>query len=66
MAIPNRLAGHELRNEGRVYGGYSAGYINGPGRATCSCGFRSEELPSTNARKQWHRDHKARVRAGGQ
>jgi len=60
---PTRLPGHELRHEGRLYGGYSVGYINGPGKTRCSCGEKSPELPSTRARKQWHRDHKNDVRA---
>lgn len=30
----------------------------GPGRAKCSCGEMSEELPSGNQRRKWHREHK--------
>lgn len=55
------LDGHELRGEGRVWD-YGR-WINGTGRATCGCGEKSPELPSTNQRKQWHRDHKDAVRA---
>jgi hypothetical protein len=58
---PNRLAGHELWWEGRVDVGY--GYRNGLGRAHCSCGAWSPELPSTAKRKQWHREHKDAIRA---
>lgn len=38
----------------------------GDGHGKCSCGAVSEEsLPSANARKRWHRDHKQRVVGGG-
>jgi hypothetical protein len=58
-----RIPGHTLPFEGRVYIGESlVGHGNGPGRARCSCGEMSPEvLPSTNARKQWHREHKEAV-----
>jgi len=64
MAVPTRLAGHGLRHEGRHW--TAAGYVSGgmaPG--VCECGAKSPELPSAAARKQWHRDHKADIRAGG-
>lgn len=32
------------------------------GRALCECGEWSPELPSTAARKRWHREHKDEVR----
>lgn len=56
----NRLSGHELRNEGRI-GGY--GMSNGSGPTKCSCGQKSPVLPSTGARKKWHREHKDQIRA---
>jgi len=63
-----RLVGHGLRNEGAAYDdrGYpldAGGYVvrSGPGRAKCECGELSEVLPSTSARKAWHRQHKAEV-----
>ena len=60
----NRLAGHELPNEGRIRD--AAGWLsNGPGRARCSCGMRSPKLSNTSKRKTWHRDHKDDLRAGG-
>lgn len=35
------------------------GSTSGGGHAKCSCGEMSEDLASTNARKAWHRTHKA-------
>lgn len=59
MATANRLPGHTLPCEGRVQlGGHIIGDGSGEGRARCSCGKDSPLLPSTRARKQWHRDHK--------
>lgn len=51
-----RVKGHTLKWEGylRVYGGFR----NGEGKAHCSCGWESEVLPSTAARKRAHRRHK--------
>jgi hypothetical protein len=64
MAGSNRLAGHTLPCEGRVQlGGHIIGDGSGEGRACCSCGRESPLLPSTRARKQWHRDHKNDVRS---
>lgn len=60
-----RLVGHELRNEGRLYDPSIHRYVNGPGRAQCSCGEPSATLPSTGARKRWHRAHKDDIRQGG-
>jgi hypothetical protein len=34
----------------------------GAGRALCECGKKSPVLPSTAARKRWHRQHKDAVR----
>lgn len=58
---PNRLPGHELRNEGRVYDLHGQRTCCGP--AICSCGAQSEELHSTAARQRWHRQHKDAIRA---
>jgi hypothetical protein len=62
--VSPRLAGHGLRWEGRWYDIASGRTFNGPGYARCSCGTRSPDLPSTTARKRWHREHKDAVRAG--
>jgi len=57
----NRLAGHVLRNEGRIRD--AAGWLsNAPGHARCSCGQDSPILPNTSQRQQWHRDHKDAIR----
>ena len=59
-----RLAGHSLPLEGRVQmGGRLLGNGNGTGRARCSCGEESPLLPSTRARRAWHRDHKNDIRS---
>ena len=58
----NRLAGHTLRDEGRVRGGGFLVFVSeGVGR--CSCGATSKVLHSDGARKRWHRQHKDEVRA---
>jgi hypothetical protein len=59
----NRLAGHILPNEGRIFGN-GIGYPQAEGVARCSCGATSEVLQSANARKAWHRAHKDAVRNG--
>lgn len=51
-----RLAGHTLPDEGRIY---DNSYRLTEGPAVCSCGDRSESLGSDNARRAWHRKHKA-------
>lgn len=56
----NRLAGHTLPNEGAIYDGV---YIVSRGSTRCSCGVESPPLPSDNARRKWHRDHKDTIRA---
>jgi hypothetical protein len=61
----NRLAGHELPNEGRLDMSGPTRNINGPGRTSCSCGEKSPKLLNTSQRKQWHRDHKDGIRRGG-
>jgi hypothetical protein len=61
----NRLAGHGLIREGWPFIGTNieARHRTGPGMAKCECGAMSDVLPSTNARKRWHRGHKAEVDA---
>lgn len=59
----NRLAGHILPDEGRIFGN-GVGHAKPEGRAECSCGAASEVLPSAKARKAWHRAHKDAVRRG--
>jgi len=64
------VPGHTLVAEGKPYQ-QTPGYAGTPvwtrvttsrrGHALCSCGTTSDELPSTGQRKQWHRQHKARV-----
>jgi hypothetical protein len=62
-----RLTGHRFEREGSAHddnGDLLAGAwvrTSGPGRGRCECGALSESLPSGNARKAWHRDHKAQV-----
>lgn len=57
-----RLAGHTLPNEGRIY---ENSYRITTGPAVCSCGEQSEPLASDNARRVWHRDHKAQKATAG-
>ncbi len=65
MAKANtRLAGHGLRNEGRLYVEVW-GYVSAvAGRATCECGAKSDVLPNAARRKSWHRAHKDEIRHG--
>jgi hypothetical protein len=56
-----RVAGHTLISEGAAHddSGRRIGYsvpFGTAGRGKCSCGTLSEPLPSTGARKRWHRD----------
>jgi hypothetical protein len=62
----NRLPGHELMWEGKLNPNFHrhAYEWNGPGKTRCSCGHPSPHLPSTAARKRWHREHKDEIRAG--
>jgi hypothetical protein len=66
---PIRLKGHNLIGEGAPFNEFGARKgtswvrTSGVGRAKCSCGALSDELDSANKRKQWHRDHKAEIRA---
>lgn len=55
-----RLAGHILPHEGRLNSGRQA-----EGAGVCSCGATSEVLPSANARKKWHAEHKDLIRTRG-
>lgn len=70
--MSTRLAGHELRDEGAPYDGrgrkiwQNRWTTSGRGRAKCSCGALSPELPSGTQRKAWHRAHKAEVRAAAE
>ena len=59
-----RLTGHGLWHEGRIWTGlrYSS-CATGVGR--CECGAQSPPLANATKRKQWHRDHKNDIRAGG-
>jgi len=52
MASQLIVKGHTLRGEGQS--------MYGPA-AICSCGWRSDPLPSANQRKKAHRAHKERV-----
>lgn len=61
----NRLAGHELPNEGRVWNGVIRALTNGAGDIACSCGVLSPYLMTTAARQRWHREHKDTVRTAG-
>jgi hypothetical protein len=61
----NRLAGHGLRHEGKTRDVFGSWASNAAGPGRCSCGMWSPNLPNTAKRKQWHRDHKADLRAGG-
>lgn len=53
-----RRVGHILPDEGRIYDGT---YRTKEGPAKCSCGEQSEPLSSDNARRNWHREHKANL-----
>lgn len=53
-----RIRGHGLLREGRTG---SSRHSVSSGQATCECGERSPELPSTAARQRWHREHKAEL-----
>lgn len=68
------LKGHGLINEGVGYSPSLTGeaiakrwpflWHDGRGVGACSCGAKSEPLPSNAARKRWHREHKQAVVAG--
>lgn len=59
------LKGHALLYEGAAYDdrGKPMRYDTGIGRAKCECGEMSDQLPSRNQRKDWHRAHKDAIRA---
>lgn len=61
--MPLRVAGHGLIDEGWPFIGTKirASRRNGPGMGKCECGQMSDLLPSTAARKRWHKDHKLAV-----
>lgn len=65
--VSGHLSGHTLLGEGAAYNehGSRIGYqgTGGPGMAKCSCGALSPFVISGMKRKQWHRDHKAAIRA---
>ena len=70
MPKNTRLAGHTLRSEGMpfVWVDWGTGFdwrqaSGWTGKGICSCGATSDELTSNNARKRWHADHKAQMRA---
>ncbi|RKR92681.1 hypothetical protein BDK92_7158 [Micromonospora pisi] len=56
-----RLAGHTLPAEGRIF---DQGSRIREGATACSCGEPSPVLPSDNARREWHAEHKTEVRRG--
>lgn len=58
----NRLAGHGLPHEGRVWNGLTRQFGNYAGTTSCSCGLISPFLASTSARRKWHREHKDKIR----
>lgn len=63
-AWTTRLPGHSLPLKGRVQlAGRLIGDGNGEGSAACSCGAYSPLLPSSRARRKWHRDHKNDIRS---
>lgn len=58
---------HNLKHNGAAYNDQAA-LINpdpkvtsGAGRALCTCGILSEELPTGGARRAWHKAHKAQA-----
>lgn len=64
-ATSARVSGHALWYEGAPHddNGRRIGWqgTHGEGRGVCTCGARSEVLPSGYQRKRWHREHKAAV-----
>jgi hypothetical protein len=63
----NRLAGHGLVAEGAAFAsvGVRSYWGSDPGMALCECGTYSPRIKNRAQRKQWHRDHKDDIRAGG-
>lgn len=59
--MSGRVPGHTLAFEGAAHDDHGVRlhhHTGNPGRAKCSCGELSDELPSGTARKAWHRRHK--------
>lgn len=60
----SKMTGHALAHEGRAVETNERGEVvlayGRPrvGQAACECGARSDVLPSTRQRQQWHREHK--------
>ena len=52
---------HSLTSEGAAHNAVGERLYQGAreGRALCSCGELSPDLPSTAARRRWHLEHKA-------
>lgn len=69
--MTTRVPGHGLQFEGRYFylgrssGSWSYTEVNYT-RARCACGELSPLGLSVNARKRWHREHKASVLEGAQ
>lgn len=59
------LKGHALWREGRACTPNGFDLVDGslPGYAFCECDARSVELPTTAARKRWHKQHKEEILA---
>lgn len=63
-----RVPGHGLLLEGACHDDNGKAVVHlfsferaGSGRAKCECGQMSERLPSGNARKRWHREHRSLI-----
>lgn len=61
------MLGHGLQAEGSAYTADGArvmyNTVAGTGHGRCACGETSPEAKSGNARKAWHRQHKAEILA---
>lgn len=64
-STPTVVRGHGLVREGAPFDEAGRISYDSVGRGECGCGEKSPVLSSTNARKLWHREHKATVRAAG-
>lgn len=56
------LPGHDLLHTGSAVDAENLPTGTKTGPAACACGETSEDLPSTGARRAWHRNHVAEVR----
>ena len=57
------VRGHGLAAEGLPFDSDCRRVRSGrTGHAKCACGELSPELPNTNQRQEWHREHKAAKR----